>query len=67
MIVTGWYNKVTGAYRMHAPEFPYLTTVYLGYTRKQMEQKYRKDHGLKGSTSNGLLCDRPQAGKEVKQ
>lgn len=37
MIVTGSYNKVTGAYKMHAPEFPYLTTVYLGYTRKQME------------------------------
>lgn len=48
MIVTGWYNKVTGAYRMRDHEFPYLTNVYLGYTRKQMEQKYRKDHGLKG-------------------
>lgn len=48
MIVTGSYNKVTGAYRMHSPVFPYKATVYLGYTRKQMEQKYRKDHGLKG-------------------
>ena len=32
---------------MHAPEFPYLTTLYIGYSMEAMKKKYRQDHGLK--------------------
>lgn len=46
-IATGTYNPETGAYKMHAPEFPYHTTVYIGYTLEGMKQKYRADHDLK--------------------
>lgn len=36
-----------GNYKMHAPTFPYETTVYVGYTLNEMKRKYRQDHGLK--------------------
>lgn len=39
--------KTRNGYKMHAPKFPYLSTVYIGYTRTQMQKQYRKDHGLK--------------------
>lgn len=47
MIVTGYYNKVHGYYRMNSPTFPYDTTTYIGYSFKEMKQKYRKDHNLR--------------------
>ena len=45
IIVTGC--KTRQGYKMRAPESPYLTTHYIGYTLRQMQQKYRQDHGLK--------------------
>ena len=47
MYVTGSYNKVNGAFRMHKPEFPYDSTTYIGYTLNQMKRKYREDNNLK--------------------
>jgi len=47
LMVTGTYNKVNGYYKMHAPNFPYQTTVYIGYTLEGMKRKYRQDHNLK--------------------
>lgn len=47
MIVSGSYSPVSGAYRMHAPEPPYSSIVYIGYTLKQMQRKYRQDFNLK--------------------
>lgn len=47
MIVTGTYNKIHGSYRMHAPEFPYDSITYVGYTLKQMQKAYRQRYNLK--------------------
>lgn len=48
MIITGSYNKTTGAYKMRSPEFPYDDTrVYIGYTLEGMKKQYRKDFNLK--------------------
>lgn len=47
LFVTGTYNKINGAYKMHAPFFPYESKVYIGYTFKQMQRKYRQDYNLK--------------------
>ena len=44
MIVTGC--KIKLGYKMRAPESPYLTTHYIGYTLAAMKRKYRQDHGL---------------------
>ena len=45
MIVTGC--KTNLGYKMRAPEFPYLTTHYIGYTLEGMKRKYRQDRGLR--------------------
>ena len=47
MIVTGCYIKSNGAYKMHSPQFPYTSTVYIGYTLEGMKRKYRQTHNLK--------------------
>lgn len=48
IIVSGSYNKNTGAYKMHSPLFPYdETRVYIGYSLKDMKRKYREDFNLK--------------------
>lgn len=46
IIVTGCKTS-RGDYRMHAPTFPYLTTIYIGYTLEGMKKQYRKDFNLK--------------------
>ncbi len=46
MYVTG-YKLSSGGYRMHSPNFPYLSTVYIGYSLEGMKKKFRKDHNLK--------------------
>lgn len=46
--ITGTYNKKSNSYKMHAPDFPYNSTVYIGYTLEQMKNKYREDNNLKG-------------------
>ena len=45
IIVTGC--KTRQGYRMHAPEFPYLSTYYIGYSLKGMKKQYRQDHSLR--------------------
>lgn len=37
--VTGCKTKLD--YKMRAPEFPYLTTHYIGYSLEGMKKKYR--------------------------
>lgn len=46
MYVTGC-KLSNGGYRMHSPEPPYQSTVYLGYTLEGMKRKYRRNHNLK--------------------
>lgn len=47
-IITGSYNKTTGAYKMHSPDFPYNDTrVYIGYSLTAMKKQYRKDFNLR--------------------
>ena len=62
MIVTGSYNKVTGAYKMHAPEFPYLTTVGTEVPKRPRAKRkaHRMDYcvmesGLKGKNNENEL------------
>lgn len=45
IIVSGWKTKL--GYKMCAPESPYLTTHYVGYTLEGMQRQYRQDHGLR--------------------
>ena len=45
IIVSGWKTKL--GYKMCAPESPYLTTHYIGYTLEGMKRKCRHDHGLR--------------------
>lgn len=39
--------KTRNGYKMHSPEFPYKTTLYIGYTLEEMKKKFRQDHNLK--------------------
>ena len=45
MIVTGC--KTRQGYKMRAPESPYLTMHYIGYSLEGMKWKYRQYHGLR--------------------
>ena len=46
IIITGWYNAVSGIYRMRTPDNN-DTVLYVGYTEKQMKSKYRLDFHLR--------------------
>lgn len=37
-----------GGFKMHAPTFPYTSTVYIGYSEAEMKRKYRRDFNLVG-------------------
>ena len=45
IIVTGWKTKQ--GYKMRAPEPPYATMHYIGYTLEGMKRQYRQDYDLK--------------------
>ena len=48
IIITGSYNRNTGAFRMHGynATFPRDIVTYIGYTEKEMKKQYRRDYGL---------------------
>lgn len=56
MIVTGTYDRIHGYFRMHAPEFPYNSTTYIGYTLEGMKKKYREDNNLKYKHIEWIIC-----------
>ena len=45
IIVTGWKTKQ--GYKVRAPESPYWTTHYIGYSLEGMKRQYRQDHSLR--------------------
>lgn len=46
-MITGTKINAT-TFKMHAPEFPYTTVIFLGYTEREMKQRYRERYSLKG-------------------
>ena len=52
---TGVLSSHNGHFVMHAPEFPYDSTVYIGYTLKQMQKKYRENNNLQGKKIKWII------------